>query len=96
MSVVQPEPNNTSTVEPKVKYPAIALYLGGVVILALINAFTGNDNELLIETLPDMIEPFILPIVPVIIQMVTGYFAKHQWRQAEVTGPPSSNTTNLG
>lgn len=91
MSVV--EPTNTTKMEPKVKYPAIALYLGGVVILSLINAFTGNDNQLLIETLPDVVEPFVLPVVPVVIQMVTGYFAKHQWRSGEVN-PPSGVVGN--
>lgn len=79
-------PANTTKVEPKVKWPAIAIYVSGVVVLALVNAFTGDDNALLIETLPDVVEPFVLPIVPVVVQMVTGYFSQHQWRTPEVQG----------
>lgn len=96
MTVINPEPANTSKVEPKVKYPAIALYVSGVVLLAIVNAFTGDNNALLIEALPDYIEPFILPLVPVLVQMTTGYFSKHQWRKPEIQNPPTSNTTTLG
>lgn len=85
MTVIQPEPDNTTTMEPKVKFPAVAIYVAGVVSLALVNAFTGNENALLLASLPDSIEPFILPLVPVTVQLITGYFAKHQWRNAEIT-----------
>ncbi len=85
MTIVQPEPDNTTTMEPKVKFPAIAIYVVGVIVLALINAFTADNNVLLLASLPDSVEPFILPLVPVAVQMITGYFAKHQWRNAELT-----------
>jgi hypothetical protein len=80
------EPNNTTKMEPKVKWAGIGAYLAGVVVLALVNAFTGDDNALLIEALPDVVEPFILPAIPAVVAAISGYFAKHQWRSAEVTG----------
>lgn len=64
-------------IETKVKAAAIASYLGGVVILALVNAFTGNDNQLLLDTLPDAIEPFVLPVVPAVVTAIAGWAAKH-------------------
>lgn len=77
---------NTTKVEPKVKWPAVAIYLSGVVVLALVNALTGEENALLIAALPDYVEPFVLPIVPVAVQMITGWFAPHQWRNPEIQG----------
>jgi hypothetical protein len=96
MTIINPEPDNTTKVEPKVAWPAVGIYLSGVVVLALVNAFTGNDNDLLLAALPDQVEPFVLPLVPVVVQMGVGFFAKHQWRSAELRTVPSSNTTRLG
>lgn len=81
-----PEPVNTSKIEPKVKWASIASYLAGVLLLALVNALTGNGNELIMEALPDWLEAFILPLVPAITALVAGYSARHQYRSAEVTG----------
>lgn len=85
MTIVNPEPNNTFAIAPKVKWAGIGAYLGGVVGLALLGAFTGADNALLIEVLPDPAEAFILPAVPAIVAALSGYLAKHQWRRAELT-----------
>lgn len=84
MTVQYPEPNNTNAVEPKVKWGAIGSYLAGVVGLALVNAFTGDDNSLLLEALPDTVEVLVLPFIPGVVSLVSGFAAKHQWRQAEV------------
>ena len=67
----------SAKVETKVKAATIGAYLGGVAILALVNAFTGNDNELLLATLPDVVEPFVLPIVPAVVTAIAGWAAKH-------------------
>jgi hypothetical protein len=64
-------------VESKVKWGALAAYLGGVAALAVVNAVTGNDNQLLIAALPDVIEPFILPAIPAALSAIGGFFAKH-------------------
>lgn len=68
---------------PKVKWAGIGAYLAGVVSLALVNAFTGDENRLLIEVLPDVVEPFVLPIVPAAVAAIAGYWAKHQYRSGE-------------
>lgn len=81
-----PVRDSKAPLEPKVKWATIGSYLAGVVTLALVNAFTGNDNALLIEALPDVVEPFLLPIVPAGVAAIAGYFAKHQWRVDDVTG----------
>lgn len=93
MTVVNPEPNNTTAIEPKVKWPALAIYLTGVGVLAVVNALTGEENQLLIEALPDVVEPFVIPLVPTLVGLVTGFFAKHQWRKGEVINSPSSHNT---
>jgi hypothetical protein len=96
MTIVNPEPANTGTVEPKVKWTGIVTYLVGVVVLALINAFTDNDNQLLLESLPDIVEPFILPIIPVVSGVVAGYFAKHQWRTPPGARGGATGSTPIG
>lgn len=77
------EPANTTRMEPKVKAASIATYLSGVAVLAVFAAFTQDNNALLIDSLPDYIEPFVLPVVPAVVAAVSGYFAKHQWRSGE-------------
>lgn len=79
MSVNSPEPINTSKVEPKVAWASLGTYLAGVIGLALVNAF-DEGSTLLTDAIPDMYEPFILPLVPALIALVSGYMAKHQWR----------------
>lgn len=81
-----PVADSRAPLAPKVKWAAIGSYVSGVVALALVNAFTANQNELLFASLPDPIETFILPFVPGVIALVSGYVAKHQWRSDDVTG----------
>lgn len=85
-----PLPNNTNKMEPKVKWGAIGAYLLGLVLLVLINAFTGDDNALLIEALPDYLEPFLLPLVPALASLAAGFSARHQYRNAEVPQRPGA------
>lgn len=92
-TVENPLPNRTSVMEPKVKWGAVATYVVSAILLLLIELFTANQNQLLIAALPDVYEAFILPLVPAITTLAVGYAARHQWRQAEVTNVPNSNTT---
>lgn len=92
-TVENPLPNHTSVMEPKVKWGAIATYVVSAIVLLLVELFTANENQLLIEALPDVYEAFILPLVPTITTLAVGYSARHQWRQGEVTNVPNSNTT---
>lgn len=82
MTIVNPEPDNTSKVEPKVKWATIGTYLLGVVALAIFNGVT--DSTLLVDVMPDWLEPFVLPIVPAIGAAIAGYSANHQWRTSEL------------
>lgn len=96
MTIANPEPATTSVVEPKVKWAGITMYLVSVVVLALINVLTDNDNQLLIEVLPDWLEALVLPLVPVVAGMVAGYFAKHQWRTAPGARGGATGSTPIG
>lgn len=84
MTVFQPLPDNTTVVEPKVKWGAIAAYVASAALLGIYNLATDNGNELLIAVLPDTIEWLILPLIPMAGSLIAGYAARHQWRQAEV------------
>jgi hypothetical protein len=85
MTIPNPEPSNTTTIEPKVKWAAIGQFALGVVGLALFNAFTSDDNQLLMAAVPDAVEIFVLPLVPTIGGLIAGYQARHQWRSGEIT-----------
>lgn len=85
-TVNSPLPNHTTKMEPKVKYQAIAMYVVSALILFLFELFTGNDNELLTAVLPDYVEVFVLPLIPVLGGLLAGWNARHQWRRAEIPG----------
>lgn len=84
MTVYQPLPDNTSVIEPKVKWASIATYVASALLMGLVNLLSDNDNQLLIEVLPDSVEWLILPLVPMAVAFAAGFSAKHQWRTAEV------------
>lgn len=96
MTLINPEPARTAKIEPKVKWATIGTYLVSFVAVALVNAFTGNGNELLIEALPDSIEAFVLPIVPAVSAFVFGWNAKHQWRVTPNAQGGASGSTEVG
>lgn len=77
-----PLPENTTKVEKKVTLASLATYVVGVVGLALVNAATDDSNKLVVGSLPDWIEPFVLPVLPAVAAFVAGYSAKHQYRSA--------------
>lgn len=79
-------PNNTTQVEPKVKWQAALHYLVGLAALAVWDGMTLNDNAFLADVLPDAVEIFVLPLVPTVGGLIAGYFTRHQWRHAEVQG----------
>jgi hypothetical protein len=79
MSVNSPEPINTNKVEPKVAWASLASYLAGVIILAVVNALDENTT-LLTDAVPDMFEPFLMPLMWALPTLLAGYLAKHQWR----------------
>jgi hypothetical protein len=64
----------TGPVELKVKVAAWATYLGGVGLLAILNAFSDAN---LIAGLPDAIEVFVAPMLPTAITTAAAWLAKH-------------------
>lgn len=89
-TLLNPEPADTKAIEPKTAWGTIAFYLAGVVGIALTDAFTANDNALLLDALPDPIEWFVLPLVPAAVGFVTQFYARHQWRRAEIVSRSSA------
>jgi len=96
VTLINPEPARTSKVEAKVKWATIGSYVVGVLGVALVNLLTGNENELLIEALPDAVEAFVLPIVPALSALVFGYQAKHTWRVRPNANGGASGSTEVG
>jgi len=80
MTTINPEPADTSKVEPKTKLGVLGFYLSAVVLLAITDASTADNNALLLEAVPDALEWFILPLVPALVGFAASYAAKHQWR----------------
>jgi hypothetical protein len=64
-------------VETKVWWATAGAYVAGVAALAMVNAFTADDNALLLAALPDALEAFILPSVPAVVSFITGWLGKH-------------------
>lgn len=91
MTITRPEPATTGKVEPKVAWASLGTYLVGVILLAVVNAL-DESSTLLSDAIPDMFEPFLLPLVPALGAFVSGYVAKHQWRAA----PRSDGSTTVG
>ena len=80
MTTVNPEPANTTKVEPKVAVGTVVTYIVSLLALALVNGLTANQNELLFAALPDAVETIVLPLIPALSTLVAGYYARHQWR----------------
>lgn len=64
-----------SPVEKKVTWSAVLAYLGGLAVMAVLNAVATDDG--LISALPAWAESLVVPIVPAVISFVGGWFAKH-------------------
>lgn len=82
MTAPNPLPANTTVMEPKVKWQAAVTYVVGAVGLAIFNSVTGTT--LLADVLPDAVEIFVVPLVPVVGGLIAGFAAKHQWRSGEI------------
>lgn len=74
MSGYASRPLPAGPVEAKVKAAGWATYLGGVGLLAILNAFSDAN---LIAGLPDAVEVFVAPMVPTAITTAAAWLAKH-------------------
>ena len=79
MTLMSPEPARTRRIEPKVAWSTIGSYATGVILLAFLN-LVDNNSTLISAAIPDAYEPFILPILPALACLASGYLARHQWR----------------
>ena len=96
MTIVNPEPANTTKVEPKVQWATIGAYAAGVVGLGLVNVVSEGNNQLLIDVLPDGLEAFVLPLVPALTALLGGFVARHQWRTAPGARGGATGSTPIG
>ncbi len=62
-------------VEKKVTWSSVLAYLGGLAVMAVLNAVATDEG--LISALPAWLESLVVPIVPAVIAFVGGWFAKH-------------------
>lgn len=77
-SITNPLPSNTKVVEPKVKAGAIATYIVGIVLVAIVGGVTDGD---LVGELPDWVAALVAPLLPVLAQFAAAYNAAHQYRR---------------
>lgn len=84
MTMIDPEPINTSKTEPKVKAAALATYVIGVVGVALFGALNTPD---IINGLPDYVTAILVPLLPTIGTWLAAYNAQHQYRVGEGAPP---------
>jgi hypothetical protein len=75
------QPGGNAPIEPKVKWQAAVTYLVGALGLGFFNIVT--NGSFLTDILPDPVEIFVVPLVPVLGGLIAGYAAKHQWRSGE-------------
>lgn len=62
-------------VEKKVTASTLGAYLASTALLAVLTAI--QDNSGLIDGLPDVIEPFVLALIPTALTFVSGWAARH-------------------
>lgn len=62
-------------IERKVTAASLATYLGSTGLLAILTAI--QDQSGLVGVLPDVVEPFMLALVPTAITFCAGWQARH-------------------
>lgn len=77
----------TAPIERKVSFATAAAYLGSTGLLGALAAV--QDNDRLLEWMPDGLSPFVLALVPTLITAVAGWKAKHTPRTGDEPTPSS-------
>lgn len=62
-------------IEKKVTWGSVGAYLGGIAIMAVLNAVSSDGG--LVSALPDWLEVFVIPVVPAMVAFISGWIAKH-------------------
>jgi hypothetical protein len=65
----------SAPIEKKVKAGSAVAYLASLAGLAVLGAVT--DNPSLISGMPDVLEPFVLALVPATASAIAGWAAPH-------------------
>lgn len=69
----------TTPVEKKVTAASAASYVASTGLLAALAAV--QDNDRLVEWMPDAVAPFVLALVPTALTFVSGWVARHTPRR---------------
>lgn len=64
-------------VEDKVKWSSMFTYLAASAGLAVAQAFTDAG---MVGALPNPLEPFILAVLPAVVNFLSGYVTRHTYR----------------
>lgn len=75
MAPIPTGPAKSAPVEKKVTWGAVLAYLGGLAVMAVLNA-VGSDTGL-VASLPAWAESLVVPILPAVLSFVGGWFARH-------------------
>jgi hypothetical protein len=70
-----PATGTRSAVERKTTIASVVTYAACVGLLGLLNATTTAN---LIAGLPDVVEAFVIPLVPALVSFLTGYMVSHK------------------
>ncbi|MDX2538573.1 holin [Streptomyces scabiei] len=65
----------SAPIETKVKVSSVFTYLASVAGLAILGAVTGDPS--LISGMPDVLEPFVLALIPAATAAISGWAAPH-------------------
>ena len=68
-------------VESKVRWSTAAAYVASSGLLGVLAAV--EDNERLLEPLPDAVSPLVLALVPGLVTLAAGWKAKHTPRSED-------------
>lgn len=68
-------PNPRAPVQPKVKWAAVGAYVGGLVLVTILEAAPDTN---LVEGLPPYISIFLGPAIPLLISFISGYVKKNK------------------
>ncbi|MFB7228534.1 holin [Streptomyces fimicarius] len=72
---------STNPIEKKVKASSAVTYLVSLALLAVLGAVSGDPS--LIGSMPDVLEPFVLALVPAFGAAIAGWAAPHTPRERQ-------------
>lgn len=75
--------------EPKVLAATATTAIVSFVLDAISNAVQNQDSGVLLNGLPDWLEPFVAALLLAIPTFAAGWSAKHQHRRGPAAAPPT-------